>query len=250
MKKFAIGVSILLSFILGLSGVAFAQLVTLSSDSALTVDGNVYQLISAKPATDGPGVPDGTGLMWEWNSGNGSWKNCLCRMVAFRALQALQNSLGLASINSDQINIVTGWNTHGPEETYVDAMTWVEGVNFDYADDITDGAYLTLNDAWFVFTIEGVGTYEVTSSYENYLFEHDSTVAGYREDWDFFDYRTHVKDVGTGDEVAYFSQVIRGQVVENLKGTTYFNVRAVPVPASAVLMIFGLLGICRIKRTA
>ncbi|NDY71391.1 hypothetical protein DO021_21160 [Desulfobacter hydrogenophilus] len=247
MKKLTIGLCIL-AFVFGLSAAAHAEFITVGSDSILTVDGAEYQLISAKPSSDGPEVPDGTGLMWEWNSTSTTWQACLCRLTAFRALQALETSLNLTTITSDQIDIVTGWNTHGPEEMYVDLMTWVENDNFSYAGDITPGADLTLDDAWFIFTIEGIGTYEVTSSAQNYAFEHDVDAAGYQADWDFFDYRRYVKNGGTGDESTYFSSVIRSQVVENLTGTTYFEVNAVPEPGSAVLMMFGLLGICGANR--
>lgn len=247
MKKLTIGVCILV-FVFGLSAAAYAERVTVDLDSTLTVDGNVYQLISDKPSSGGPDVPDGTGLMWEWNSDKGTWKACLCRMVAFRALQALEKNLGLTDIKSDQINIVTGWNTHGPEEIYVDLMSWVEGDNFSYAGDITPGADLTLDDAWFRFTVEGYGTYEVTSSSLNYEFDHDENALGYHDDWDFFEYRSYFKKNEIGAEKAYFSSVIRSQIVDNLTGTSYFDVRATPIPGSALLMFFGLLGICGANR--
>lgn len=248
MKRFAIGVSVLL-FIFGLSGVAYAQLVTVAATPiSITVDQNSYQLISEKPEASGPTIPDGTGLMWEWNSDKNVWKTCLCRMVAFRALQALEDYLGLEGINSNQVNIVTGWNTHGPEELYVDLMPWVEDVNFNYVDNITPGADLTLNDAWFIFTVEGYGSYKVSSSASNYEYQDDVNVAGYTEGWDFFDYRSYVKNGGTEDAATYFANVIRSQVAENFKGATCFEVKAVPVPGSALLMIFGLLGICGVSR--
>jgi hypothetical protein len=238
----------ILAFVFGLSGWAFAGRVSVDTGSTLTVDGTVYPLVSAKPSSAGPDAPDGTGLMWEWNSTAGTWKSCLCRMVAFRALQALEKSLALTAINSDQIDIVTGWNTHGPEEMYVDLMTWVEGDNFSYASDITAGADLAQDDAWFLFTVEGLGTYKVSSDYQNYAFEHEIDAAGYHADWDFFDYRQYVKNGGTGDETTYFSSVIRSQIADNFTGTTYFDVKAVPVPSSVLLMGFGLLGLCAATR--
>lgn len=245
MKRLMMGLTLFI-LIPVLAGAAFAGRVTVGTDGGLTVDGAVYQLISPAPAAPGPDVPQGTGLMWEWDGS--SWKACLCQMVSFRALQAVEKYLDLSGLESSRTGIVTGWNTHGPEELYVDLMPWEENLNFQYADPITAGSSLSIDDAWFRFTIEGKGTYEVKSDAENYRFTHDKTHAGYHEDWGFFDYRTFVKGGQSGPEKFYFSQHIRSQIVDNLKGETVFQVSAVPVPGTAGLLISGLLGLAAVSR--
>jgi hypothetical protein len=71
------------------AGAAYGDIVNLGTGDLVTVDGTTYDLVSAKPTASGPALPDGAGLMWEWNAAASDWKACICRMVAFRALQAV-----------------------------------------------------------------------------------------------------------------------------------------------------------------
>ncbi len=234
MNRIKLGMCVLL-LIFGLAGSAFADTVTVNATDSLNIDGTSYSLVSDSY--------EGGGLMWE-PSGT-SYKACLCRMVAYGALQAVAGYLGITDLTSSEISIVTGWNTDGPEELY-ELMGWT-GTNFSYAQNMTDNASLTLADAWFEFTINGT-TYRVTSSALNYEFTVDGTESGYVEDYDFFDYRSYVKNGGTGATKSLFSSNIRDQIADNLSGVTYFDVQAVPVPGTAFLMASGLLGLSAMNR--
>lgn len=193
----------------------------LESDDIVVVDGVRYKLISSMPEVPGPDRPDGTGLMWEWNSANNQWKSCICQMVAFRALQAFSKYARMADIHSEYFDITTGWNTDGPDEL-MELIDW-QGT-FSYADPITDNDYLTLDDAWYDFTIFNL-TVRVRSTADNYQFVHNADHDGYHEDWDFFDYRTAFKTGnGTMAEKNYFKNVVRPQIVNNLKGETVLKV--------------------------
>ncbi len=237
MKKSLVLVSAVLFLIMSFS-LAGAASVTVGAESTITVDGTSYTLVSVPP--------DYSGLMWEV-SGTG-YKACLCKMTAFRALQALGIYLSNNDLPSAQINITTGWNTDGPEELFVESMPWVEGVNFSYADPITPGSLLTLTDAWYEFSYMGA-TYKVSSSYDNYRFSPDINHAGYVEDWDFFDYRTYFQTTsGSDPKKNYFSTILRPQIVDNLKGETWFEVSAVPIPGSGWLLGSSLLGLVGMGR--
>ena len=238
MKRFLIVPSICM-FMLFFHNQAGAATVAVEPQNGIMIDGVDYLLYSGMPSTGDPSAtlppPDDTGLMWEWNAQNNCWKVCLCRMVAFRALQALERHLAADGFDSGEIDIVTGWSTDGPEELYCDIMPWVQGDNFSYAASITSPAQLTVDDAWYEFTAGGTKTYRVASLASNYAFAHDTAHPGYHSDWDFFDYRTHYKtSASADDEKDYFANVIRGQVVDNFLATTAFAVTggdAVAVPA-------------------
>ncbi len=221
------GVFLIMTFSL-----AGAAQVIVDAPSTITVDGVPYTLVS--PA------PDYSGLMWEEIPVG---KACLCKMSAFRALQALGTFLSLSEFSSAQLSIVTGWNTHGPEELFVDSLTWVKGTNFAYADPITSGSLLTLADAWYEFTYSGV-IYRVAHDSFNYRFAHVETHAGYHPDWDFFDYRLFIQTTGgSTPEKDYFSSVIRPQIVANFRGETWFEVNAVPIPGAVWLLGTGIMGL-------
>jgi hypothetical protein len=225
--------------VLVFAGAAHGAIVNLTADDFVTVDGASYDLVSPQP-------PTGAGLMWE-PDGSGGYKACICRMVAFRALQAVGQHVNISDFNSADTHILTGWNTDGPEELYVDNMPWVKDTNFAYADSMTPNEDLTRDDAWYQYTIGGQA-YRVESRAGNYEFTHDDQVAGYHADWDFFDYRSYVKGGGTGDEKTYFSGVVRSQIVDNFKGATSFDVNPVPVPAAVWLLGSGLVGLVGLRR--
>ena len=228
---------LLISFI---ASTAQAAAVYSGADSLISVDGTAYQLVTQQPATDGPVIPDGTGLMWEWNSGTESWKSCVCMMTAFRALQTVMQVAGIENVENQSVNILTGWSTDGPEELFVDILGWEAGSGFLYADPITAATDLTLTDAWYEFNISGQ-IYRVQSLAENYAFTDDPSHDGYQEGWGFFDYRTYFKTALEMDATKeYFRDVVRSQIVENFSSTAGFDVQAVPVPSGLWLMGSGI----------
>jgi hypothetical protein len=238
---------LLVIVVLAFAGGAQAAIVNLAADDFVTVDGTAYELVTAKPTDPGPALPAGAGLMWEWNTSTSDWKACICQMVAFRALQAVGQYADITDFTSAGTDILTGWNTDGPVELYVDRMVWTEGANFAYADPITPNPQLDLDDAWYEYTINGT-TYRVESQAGNYAFTDDTGHAGYQAGWDFFDYREFVKDGGSGAKKSYFSGVIRPQIVNNFKGATSFDVAPVPVPAAVWLLGSGLIGLAGLRR--
>jgi hypothetical protein len=205
-------------------GSAYGATVVVPADDFVTVDGVTYKLVSSMPTEPGPDLPDGAGVMWEWDGTKNQWKACICQMTAFRALQAVAQFAGISDIDSAATNIVTGWNTDGPVELYVDRMGWVEGDNFAYAEPITPSADLALADAWYALTIGGT-TYRVQSRASNYSFTAQEDRDGHHQGWDFFDYRTAVQSgTATPVEKTYFQTVVRPQIVENFEGVTSFEV--------------------------
>lgn len=220
-----------------------AASVMVGAASTISVDGLSYTLVGDKP----------NGVMWE-EDGQGGYKSCGCKMSAFRALQAVGDYLGLNdTFTTAAMRITTGWNTHGPEELYDETLGWKMGENFDYASPITDTKNLTLADAWYEFTlVPGGEGYRVNFDAWNYRFTHDSTLAGYHSDWDFFAYRTFAQNtIGTSDEMVYFRTVVRPQFIDNLKGETRFEVNAVapvPIPGAVWLLGSAMAGMAVVRR--
>ncbi|MBL0699980.1 MAG: VPLPA-CTERM sorting domain-containing protein [Desulfosarcina sp.] len=236
---------VLCFFIIGSVLPASAALINVGAGDGITIDGSGYILKSEEP-TGKPPIDPPPGLMWEYATDH--WKACICRMVGYRALQALDQHLGLGNINSSSINILTGWNTDGPEEIFVDNMPWTED-DLTYADPITANEDLTLGDAWYKFSIEGTGTYLVSSQAVNYTIDADIEHSGHQEGWDFFAYRTYFKThSGMDDTKMYFKDVARPQIVENFKGATSFDVTPVPLPAAFWFLGSGLAGLIAFKR--
>lgn len=195
-----------------ITAVAHAKPVIVGSDSTLIVDEDVYTLKSEPP--------NYTGLMWE--DGNSGKQVCGCGTMAFRAMQAFIKYLCLGKDKiSRTVHIETGWSTPGAEEMYVEKMGWTR---FSYADVAADPRYLTIEDAWYRFTLGG-RSFLVTSDVHNYRFTPDPNHPGYHADWDFFAYRTYAKTQASGPEKAYFRDVVRPQYISNLMGETVFDVR-------------------------
>jgi len=211
MKKILLAVNTIL-FLAVIVATVHAESVIVGSDSTLIVDGDVYTLKSQPP--------NYTGLMWEEEQG--AMKVCGCGAQAFRAMQAMAAYLGMDEF-SRSIAIKTGWSTDGAEEMSVGKMGWINGVNFSYGEAVTDPDYLTLQDAWYRFTVHG-RTFLVTSDAHNYRFTPDPSHPGHHEGWSFFDYRTYAKTHATGPEKAYFKDVVRPQFISNLMGETVFDV--------------------------
>ena len=234
MKFFKIIFYLFLFF--SITGTGNTAVITVPEADIVRVDDFNYKLVSTPPDHDG--------LMWEWNAEKEEYKACLCRMTAFRSLQALEQFLSISSINIVEIDITTGWNTDGPEELFVDNMPWIKGDNFHYADSMTNSPDLVIADAWYRYVIDGIGTYMVFSTTGNYDFIHDENHPGYNPNMDFFDYRTYFKTaLGMDDKKKYFRDVLRGQIADNFKGETEFNVNSVPVPGAGLLLGSGLLGL-------
>lgn len=222
-------------------GIAQAKPITVGlADNTVSVDGKKYELVTTS---------DKSGLMWEETSpGSGTYKACICSMFAFRALQAVGEYLGLSDLKTEDITIVSGWSTDGPERIFDHSMGWDMGKNFSYTDPLTDPTNLTLADAWLTFTSNGV-TYKVSSLAENYAFTDDTSHDGYHAGWDFFKYRTHFQTVSNSDATgAYFKNVIRGQIVDNFTQSAAFEVTPVPEPATLAGMGIGLAALALVGR--
>lgn len=218
-----------------LAGVSTAHAagVTVGAESTISVDGTSYTLVADYSAD---------GVMWD-----NPTKACGCKMSAFRALQAVGDYLDMNdTFSTSAISIRTGWNTDGPEELYLETMPWVEGVNFSYATPITATKNLTLDDSWYEFTTGG-HTYRVSMDQSTYYFKPDTGHAGYHSDWDFFEYRTFAQTTtGTPNEKVYFANVVKPQLINNLKGATSFEINEVshvPIPGAVWLLGSGLAGL-------
>jgi hypothetical protein len=226
-----------LSLFFSITGTGNTAVITVPEADIVRVDNFDYKLVSTPPDYDG--------LMWEWNAEKEQYKACICRMTAFRSLQALEQVLPpISDINTGATDITTGWNTDGPEELLVDNMPWIKRDNFHYADSMTPGSDLAITDAWYRYIIDGMGTYMVSSAAGNYDFSHDKKHPGYDSNMDFFDYRTYFKTApGMDAKKEYFRDVVRGQIVDNFKEETEFNVSSVPVPGAGLLLGSGLFGL-------
>nr|WP_320009489.1 hypothetical protein [uncultured Desulfobulbus sp.] len=226
-----------------LTSVATAQAasVTLGTDTALSVDGTSYTLVST--------APDYSGLMWEEKTpGSGDYKICLCSMFAYRTIEGLSQYLGLSELETAAIWVVTGWSTDGPEHIF-STLGWDVGTNFLFSDPITEPALLSIDDAWVSFTL-GSTSYTLSSLAENYAFTDDTTHAGYQEGWDFFAYRTYFKTADGFDATkAYFQDVVRGQIVNNLTNRATFEINVLPEPSTGLILGFGFTLFAAVQRT-
>lgn len=238
MKKAVVAVMVTMALIFS-TGVCGATLVTVGSGGIVSVDQQHYNLTAS--AAEG-------GLMWEADAA-GQFKACICSMLSFRALQAIGQHLGITDFTSAQIQITTGWNTDGPERIFVENLGWQEGTGFLYADPLADASQQTLDDVWFTFAIDGMGTYKVSAVADNYEIIADTAHAGYREGWNFFDYRTYAQTTPSTDAVKnYFQTVVRGQIVENYTAGAAFEVAPVPEPGTLLTFSAGLVLLAGIYR--
>ena len=135
---------------------------------------------------------------------NGKTKVCICRCLCFRALQLLAEQFPGGVIPRDDIKIVTGWTTDGPEELFVEVMGWPH-TDLTFMANATDAAYLTVQDAFFFFVQKTTGqAWKVSASDDLY----PAT---------FFDYRTLVKTkIATEEQITFFKTALRPQAVAHM----------------------------------
>ena len=135
---------------------------------------------------------------------NGKTKVCICRCLCFRALQMLTSRFADGVIPRDDIKIVTGWTTDGPEELFVEVMGWPHSDVLSM-ENATKPALLTLEDAVFFFVQKSTGRAWKVMAREG-LYPKA-----------FFSYRTSVKTKSaTEEEIAFFQNALRPQAVANM----------------------------------
>jgi hypothetical protein len=155
----------------------------------------------------------------KWETENGETKICLCRCLCFRALQTLVAQFEDGLIPKDDIAIFTGWTTDGPEELFIEVMGWSDD-DLEFMADLTDPAYLTIEDAYFFFIQKSTGkVWKVVAKEDLYPME-------------FFTYRTLVKTgSATQEQKAFFQKSLRPQAVANMETLPFidkFDIQAVP----------------------
>ncbi len=150
---------------------------------------------------------------------DGKTKVCICRCLCFRALQMLAAQFDDAVIPRDDIRILTGWTTDGPEELFVEVMGW-SPADLVFVANATDPAYLTIQDAFFFFVKKSTGrVWKVSASDDLYPTA-------------FFDYRTLVKtESATKEQTTFFKTALRPQAIAHM-GTLplidKFDVQTIP----------------------
>jgi hypothetical protein len=150
---------------------------------------------------------------------DGKTKVCICRCLCFRALQMLATRFADGVIPRDDIKIVTGWTTDGPEELFVEVMGWSSGDLTPMAG-ATAAAHLTIEDAYFFFIQKSTGkAWKVVANEGLYP-------------QGFFAYRTLVKTgQATDEQKDFFQTALRPQAVINMETLPLidkFDILAVP----------------------
>ncbi len=151
---------------------------------------------------------------------NGKTKVCICRCLCFRALQMLASRFADGVIPRDDIKIVTGWTTDGPEELFVEVMGWPHS-DILFMANATEPTLLTLQDAVFFFVQKSTGrAWKVTAREGLYPKA-------------FFSYRTSIKTKSaTEEEIIFFQNALRPQAVANMEFLPMidkFHVQMVPL---------------------
>jgi hypothetical protein len=136
---------------------------------------------------------------------DGVVKVCVCKSLAFRALQLLADRFADGVVPRDDIRILTGWTTDGAEELFVDIMGWPAG-DLAFTAGATEATQLTINDAYFIFMRKSTGeAWKVTA--DAALYPHG-----------FFHYRTLIKSgQATSAERQFWQTALRPQAVANME---------------------------------
>jgi hypothetical protein len=135
---------------------------------------------------------------------DGVVKVCVCKSLAFRALQLLAGRFADAIVPRDDIRILTGWTTDGAEELFVDIMGW-PAADLAFTAGATEATQLTITDAYFIFVRKSTGeAWKVTA-------DEDLYPCG------FFHYRTLIKSGrATSAEKQFWQTALRPQAVANM----------------------------------
>ena len=149
----------------------------------------------------------------------GKTKVCICRCLCFRALQMLAAQFDDGVIPRDDIKIVTGFTTDGPEELFVEVMGWPH-TDLMFMANATDPAHLTIQDAFFFFIQKSTGlAWKVSASDDLYPTA-------------FFDYRTLVKTKSaTEEQTTLFKTALRPQAIAHMGALPLidkFDVQTIP----------------------
>ncbi|MBN2231412.1 MAG: hypothetical protein JW781_01145 [Deltaproteobacteria bacterium] len=136
---------------------------------------------------------------------DGVVKVCVCKSLAFRALQLLSGCFADGVVPRDDIRILTGWTTDGAGELFVDIMGWpTEDLAFTAG--ATEFTQLNIADAYFIFIRKSTGrAWRVTADEALYP-------------KGFFPYRTLIKSgQATNAEKQFFQTALRPQAVANME---------------------------------
>lgn len=136
---------------------------------------------------------------------NGVTKVCICRCLCFRALQMLATRFEDGVIPKDDIEIVTGWTTDGPEELFVEVMGWPHE-SLTFTQNATESSLLTIADAVFFFIQKSTDkAWKVAANEGLYPTA-------------FFPYRTAVKEkTASEEETDFFKMALRPQAVSHME---------------------------------
>lgn len=153
---------------------------------------------------------------------------CFCQRLAFRSAQAFLAATGATAINSDTLTITTRWNTHGAEELFIHALGW-DDERVIYPANLTDEAYLTVEDAAYYFAYpEGETIWKVQAT--EHLFPEG-----------FFEKRTAFQTASTPEEKQAAQQAFMPlktqaiSIITTLPLTNAFTVQAVSHTATVYL---------------
>lgn len=114
---------------------------------------------------------------------------CVCQGVAFRVAQLMSDKWSDGVFHVDDVQVVTGWKTDGPEDLFVHKLGMIpdEKKGFSYDKSAPEVKDQTLEDAWYQVIILSTG--------ENYTFHATEKIYGTSDSagYTMLDYRREVE---------------------------------------------------------